>query len=956
MPEPTNQPLKPQKRPPDYFCCGPATLPLRTERQEWATFTAEDAEYAEGKYVKTLGGLGVLGGETIVPNYIAALAPAGREGWGSPAHRSRDIIAIPMPLSAGTRLGPYEIVAPAGAGGMGEVYRARDARLERVVAVKVLPEAVAGDADRLRRFEHEARAVAALNHPNILSIHDTGAHDGTHFLVTEFLEGESLRQRLEGGPLPARKAVDYALQLARGLAAAHEKGIAHRDLKPDNIFLTRDGRVKILDFGLAKLRPAEAAAAAQATVSAAPPTSPGTVMGTVGYMSPEQVRGKPVDHRSDIFSLGTILYEMLSGKRAFRGESAADTMSAILREEPPDLTETNRNLPPGLERIVRHCLEKNPEERFQSAHDIAFALESLSDIGSSSGAAAAAKVDYRPRLRIRMAFAIAAVAVALAVGTLIGLRLTGQPSNPSFHPITFRLGSMGDARFTPDGETVYSAAWDGKRPELYVARQGSPGDRNLGLQDAEVLSVSRGGELAILTGITTMGGNAFYGTLGRVSLSGGAPRPVLDAVQYADWSADGKELAITRYVPASGNWRIEFPIGKVLYDTVGWVSHPRISPQGDRIAFLDHPAPPGDDRGDVAVMDLAGHKKVLSTGWASVQGLVWHSAEELWFTGTRTGTSRALYAVTLSGKERPLLSAPANLMLQDVNDKGELLMKAENHRVGVLGMAPGETRERELAWFNWSLLRDITPDGKTVLLEEEGDAGGSNYLVYVRKTDGSPAVRLGEGNAWKISPDQQWVLTQLPGGGRQLRIIPTGTGEAREITHDPMEHFNPNWLPDSKHVMYVGVEPGHGPRSYILDINTGQSRAVTPEGIRGTILSPDGKLMVVVDSQGKSLIWPLAGGDPKPVAGLGENERIFAWTGDGRSLYISPASGPDMQPRKVYVLDPASGKRQLWKTLAPPDLTGIVGVAIPRISADGRAYAYTYVRALGDLYVIDGVK
>ncbi len=858
-------------------------------------------------------------------------------------------------LAPGIKLGPYEIVAPAGAGGMGEVYRARDARLERTVAVKVLPESVAGDEDRLRRFEQEARAIAALNHPNILSIHDTGAHNGTRYLITEFLEGETLRQRLEHGALPVRKAVDYALQVCRGLAAAHEKGISHRDLKPDNIFITRDGRVKILDFGLAKLSTGKAAAA-QATISSPAPTSPGTVMGTAGYMSPEQVRGLPLDHRSDIFSMGAVLYEMLSGKRAFHGDTAADTMSAILKEEPPELTATNRNLPPGLERIVRHCLEKNPEERFQSAHDIAFALESISDVSSSSlsGAAAAAKLGFRPKMRVRMLAAGVAVVVALAAGLAIGFRLHPPPSSPEFHPVTFRLGYLGAARFTPDGEMVYSAAWDGKKPELYVAREGSPGDRSLSMPEAEVVAVSKEGELAILMNQVRMPGNAVYGTLARVPLSGGAPRPVLDNVQYADWAPNSKDLIITRFVPSAGKWRLEYPPGKVLYETTGWVSHPRISPSGDRIAFLDHPAPQGDDRGDVAVIDLQGHKTVLSTGFGSVQGLVWRTPDELWYTGTRSGTSRELYAVTLSGKERKLLSAPSNLLLEDISPKGTLLMKAENRRVGVLGVAPGDTRERELAWFNWSLARDITADGKTVLLEEQGDAGGLNYLVYLRNTDGSPAVRLGEGMGLGISPDGKWVLGQLPGSGKPLRLLPTGTGEPRDITHGERDYANPRWLPDGRHVLTIGIESGHGPRDYVLDIDGGQPRPVTPEGTRGTVASADGKSVVVQDAEGKWLIWSLQGGEPKSVAGIADNESVFGWSSDN-SVYVTARSTSTL-PRQVYTMELATGKRQLWKTLAPADLTGITVVAPPQISRDGRAYAYTYSRALADLYLIDGVN
>src|SRR6202011_1976930 len=285
-----------------------------------------------------------------------------------------------MPLSSGTRLGPYEILAPLGAGGMGEVYRARDARLGREVAIKVLPASFSADADRLRRFEQEARAAGILNHPNLTAVLDIGEHEGAPYVVQELLEGETLRQALAGGRLSARKAIDYAVQIAHGLAAAHEKGIVHRDLKPDNLFVTKDGRVKILDFGLAKLIHAEEGSQFTDLSTATAGTEPGVVLGTLGYMSPEQVKGKSADARSDIFSFGAILYEMLSGQRAFHRDSAAETMSAILREEPPDLSVTNQGISPGLERIVRHCIEKNPEQRFHSAHDVPFALEALSGL------------------------------------------------------------------------------------------------------------------------------------------------------------------------------------------------------------------------------------------------------------------------------------------------------------------------------------------------------------------------------------------------------------------------------------------------------------------------------------------------------------------------------------------------------------------------------------------------
>ncbi|MGA7473257.1 MAG: serine/threonine-protein kinase, partial [Candidatus Sulfotelmatobacter sp.] len=325
-----------------------------------------------------------------------------------------------MNLTSGTKLGPYEIVSLLGAGGMGEVYRARDSRLKRDVAVKVLPQGLSLDADRLRRFEQEALATAALNHPNILAVFDIGTHEGSPYVVSELLEGETLRERLRSGAIAVRKTLDYALQIAHGLAAAHEKGIIHRDLKPENLFLTKDGRVKILDFGLAKLTQTEPGVhSSLPTMTHA--TEAGLVMGTAGYMSPEQVRGIAVDARSDIFSFGAILYEMISGKRAFHRETAADTMSAILKEDPADLSETNRNVSPALERIVQHCLEKNPEQRFHSASDIAFDLEHLTGVsGTSTRVTAVASAPPRSRLLLPITGAAAIALVMLAIGWRLG--------------------------------------------------------------------------------------------------------------------------------------------------------------------------------------------------------------------------------------------------------------------------------------------------------------------------------------------------------------------------------------------------------------------------------------------------------------------------------------------------------------------------------------------------------
>ncbi|MGO9086168.1 MAG: protein kinase domain-containing protein, partial [Candidatus Sulfotelmatobacter sp.] len=699
-----------------------------------------------------------------------------------------------MNLSPGTKLGPYEIVSLLGAGGMGEVYRARDSRLRREVAIKVLPQALSLDADRMRRFEQEALATAALNHPNILAVFDIGTSEGAPYVVSELLEGETLRERLRSGSIAVRKMLDYALQIAHGLAAAHEKGIIHRDLKPENLFVTKDGRVKILDFGLAKLTQADPGTST-AMPTATHGTEAGMVMGTVGYMSPEQVRGMALDPRSDIFSLGAILYEMLSGKRAFHGDTPADTMSSILKEDPPELNETNRNVPPALERIVQHCLEKNPESRFHSASDIAFDLEHLSGLSGSTARVTTAgsgigieKVQTRRRLLIGLAAGLVIACAVYGVGWWSG-KASARAPQAEYQQITFRTGSIGNARFTPDGSIVYSASWDGGENQLYMSRTDDPGARELGLKDAELLSISKGGELAIRLNTVGHGGYARSGTLARVPLSGGTPREVLDNVGDADFSASGDSMAIVRYVPENNHWRLEYPIGKVLLDSINWMSHPKISPDGKWIAFADHENTGGDDEGSLAVIGADGKEKErkLSSGWTSLQGILWSpSGDEIWFTSTNTGSAANPRAVTLSGKLRAITNVPGGMWLEDLRN-GTVLTVANHARLGIRGMAPGGKEERELGWFGWSQLRDISQNGRKILFEEEGDGGGPNYTVFLRDTDGSPPARIGEGVAGAISPDGKWVITK-PAKGGPLSLVPTGTGETRQLTHDAVSY------------------------------------------------------------------------------------------------------------------------------------------------------------------------
>ena len=853
-----------------------------------------------------------------------------------------------MNLTTGTRLGPYEIVAPLGAGGMGEVYRAHDSRLGREVAVKVLPASFAADRERLRRFEQEARATGALNHPNILGVYDIGNHDGAPYVVSELLDGDTLRARIGNVPLPQRKAIDYAAQIAKGLAAAHDKGIVHRDLKPDNVFVTRDGRVKILDFGLAKMTQAGVTVDAEtALAQAVPQTSAGTVLGTVGYMSPEQVRGQTVDHRSDIFSFGVVLYEMLTGQRAFQGDSAVETMNAILKEDPAPTSDEGQALPPALDRIVFHCLEKNPEERFQSARDIAFDIEALS--GGSSQANVEA-LSPRRRGWLRPA-ALSVLAASCGAALFLAGRSTAGSASPTFEPLTFRRGSVSYAKFAPDGRTiVYAANWEGGPLEIYSTQPGSPESRPLGLR-ADLQAVSRNGEMAVL--LERPGKEA---VLARAPIGGGAPREVLENVRSADWGPDGESLAVVH--TGGGRDSLEFPIGRTLYQAHGWLSDVSVSPKGDRIALFEHPVAI-DNRGDVIVVDLAGAKTTISTGWEDLFGAHWTpDGSEVWFSasgggGKTGGTDHALFAATLAGRVRTVMSAPGSLELEDIAPDGRALVAHGSRRPSIMALAPGAADESELTWMDFSWVTDISDDGRRLLFGEQGVAGGPGYAVYLRGTDRSPAVRLGKGMAASLSPDGQSALA-IDLAQNRLLVLPTGAGEPRTLLPHNIKAFSwAGWFPDGKRILFSGFEEGKGQRMYVQDLAGGTPRPITPEGVaeRANTLTPDGK-WVAAELKGQIMRFPVDGGEPQPINGADPQDKPMRWRGDGRVLFVRQGR----LPAKIFALDAATGQRTLVREMGPRDTVGVDSVVDTRLTPDGKSYAYVYIRSLYSLYQVTGLK
>ncbi len=850
-----------------------------------------------------------------------------------------------MTLEPNTRLGPYQILSQLGAGGMGEVYRARDERLGRDVAIKILPGSFSTSDDRLARFEQEARAAGVLNHPNVVAVYDIGHHEGAPFVVTELLEGESLRDRLREGPLPARKAIDFAIQTARGMAAAHDKGIVHRDIKPENLFITRDGRLKILDFGLAKVTTEIPMGADSAVATLRAPTNPGVVMGTVGYMSPEQVRGLGVDHRTDIFSFGAVLYEMLAGQRAFHGDSAIEVMNAILKDDPPEITSRDGSIPIGLDRTVRHCLEKQPDSRFQSASDLAFDLEAQSLYSGPMFVSGSA----RPLRAIRRVLpAVAAVVGALALvvcGVILGrywlASSAGEP--PTYNQLTYRKGAIYSARFAPDGETIiYSASWEGKPSEVYIVRPGNPGTRPLDMPNTYVLAVSRTGEMAI----------SRDEKLSRVAYTGGAPREVLDHVNGADWAPGHDDLAVIRWY--DGRFRLEYPIGTVLYQSETVLSLPRFSPDGKHIAFFNHPVS-GDDRGSLLVAEVGGTTRVLSDGWSSLGGIAWSPAgDEIWFAGARTGANRSLQAVNLDGQARVISNVAGSLFLHDVTRDGRALVARESARMEVLGRAPGATEDEDLSWLDGSLATDITADGQNLLFSEVNHGGGTNYSVYSRKMDGSPAVRLGEGNGAGLSPDGRWALSITPTTPQKLMVLPTGVGEARVLLEGKgYQFFSARWSPDGQSVLVTGNETDHDMRTYSVPATGGALVPVTPEGVRGNLMSPDGKYVAAIDIHTKKWgLYPTAGGDPLPIAGLQDEEYPLRWSADGRAMLLRTGS---MFPVKITRFTLASGRRETVAELKPGDLTGIK--PYPKsivVNPDGTGYAFTYQRVGAELYLLEG--
>ncbi len=800
-----------------------------------------------------------------------------------------------MEIIAGTKFNHYEILAPLGAGGMGEVWRARDTRLNREVAIKVLPASFANDADRLRRFKQEALATSALNHPNILTVHDIGDHEGTPFIVAELLEGEELREQLKDGALPARRSVDYAQQIASGLAAAHAKGIVHRDLKPENLFITADGHVKILDFGLAKLKPPNVDGIDTDAPTQKKITDPGTVLGTVGYMAPEQVRGQEADHRADIFSFGVILYEMLSGRRAFSGDSAIEVMNAILKEDPPELTATDTRAPQGLERLIRRCLEKKPEQRFHSAHDLGYALEALS---SSSGARLETAGAGPSRLfgQARAAWAVTALLLLVTLG-LTWAYFTRQPATDVRAFKTSILppekSSFGQIAVSPDGRHLAFTAATGGNVQLWV--------RALDSTEARALAGTQGATFPFWSPDSRFIGFFADGRLKKIEATGGPVQTLCDVPLPLGgaWSRDGVILFGQGMV---GLFRISATGGEVTRVTTCDRSRQELT--HDSPTFLP-------DSRHFLYNIQSGQKETRGVYLGSLDGIL---------------KRRLLDEITVI---KYMAAVPGDT----AGGAGWLVFV----RDGALLARPFDTSRLDFTGEPFSLSdkvgRDvITPDYFTFSVSDNGvlvfDPSLKRQRRQYRWVDrrGQPInsldVPAGLFNHW-LSPDEKRFIADRYDpqiGTSDLWLYDVSGGKAERFTFDPAIDSSPVWSSDGSRIVWSstrddGVGSLYQKAASLAGEETPLLKSDYPK--LPTDWSRDGRFIIYrqIDPKTKADVWvlPVAGsGEAKPFRVLGTEAIEIAGTlsPDGQWLaYASDVSGRF----EVYVqsFTGGGGKRQV---------------------------------------------
>lgn len=836
-------------------------------------------------------------------------------------------------------IGNYRIDTLLGSGGTGEVYAAVDTRTGDRVALKILTQAALSDSEHRRRFLHEAKTIGILSHPNIVKLYEAGSAnvDGNevHFIAMELVEGQTLDRLIPAGGMEPGAALQLAIPIAAALETAHAAGVVHRDLKPRNIIVTAENVPKILDFGLAKRTAPVSPGPGDDTMSLVHSmTMSGSIVGTAAYMSPEQADAKPADGRSDVFSFGAILYEMLTGKRAFPGESAMSTISAVLKSEPEPIG-ANRRIPRALVAVTERCLRKDPARRHQSMGDVRVSLEDAPLSESEPPTAPGTS-------RRNWLSSLAAGAGGLAAGALAGRRLWHHPL-PEPVRLTYRRGDVISARFGPNGEVIYSAAWGTDPVRTFIAQPGNRESRPLDVPPAWVQSVSSKGDLAMLLG------REQTGMLARAPIGGGTPREILEGVNWADWAPGGETMAIVRRVGSV--FRLEYPVGNVLLEaTARKPELPRISPDGSRVAVLVYDPETGDYSLNIA--GEGNRPRAIAGGFRVIAGLAWARGDVL-VAGARPGGPRAVFRFNSSGQEEIAYRMPGWPHLMDCAPNGDLLMAAVTSRLGIAALTPFSEEEQDLAWLDGSRVNDLSADGKTLLFTEISSGEGRNTEIYLRKTDGSPAVRIGNGNRATLSQDGRFVacLRNPTGGGNQIAILPAGPGEERVLSPDGMRYESVECHPDGKRVLFSASAGSNPKRGYLRAIAGGAAVAVTPPGVALSKISPDGEF--AVSEAGKLQIWPLGGGEPRTLGALADGEQVCRWSGDGREILLAKTEHGGSAV-ELSRLDAATGARRLMRKLSPME-PGAVFWGLPALSSNGEYYAASFRKDFSDLYLIKGV-
>ena len=670
-------------------------------------------------------------------------------------------------------------------------------------------------------------------------------------------------------------------------------------------------------------------------------------MGTVGYMAPEQVNGDAADHRADIFALGVVLYEMLSGRRAFSGTSAVAIMSAILVSDPPPLP---LNIaPPHIDRLIHRCLEKPPAQRFQSASDVAFALEALQQ---STGVSEA--IAPRRRLPVRRLLMAAAAIALVVVGAGVALSLRRPATKVlEFQPLTFDRWPIMNARFMPDGQTiVFSATPKATTPNLYLISPDAEAPRELGVADAQLLAVSSRGELAVIENAVHLGQRLYKGTLARMTI-GSSPRALAEDVREADWAPDGDGLAIVHDL-GNGRDRLEYPAGTALYEASGYLSDPRVSPDGNSVAFFEHQWR-WDDRGWVKVVESQqarddGDERAVG---AAGTGMVGRRQARVLFSGNQSGgTIMQPWSAKVTAGEpmRPVFGVPGRFIVQDVSRDGRWLGVREDLSLGVRAKLPDAAAERDLSWLGSSGARNMSPDGRWLLMVDVGARSGPDYGVVLRRTDGGQTIRLGAGSAQRLSPDGKWAAAIIASPSHAV-LYPTGAGTPVALNAGPIDRVtSAEWFPDGRELLVCGSEPSRAPRCYRQGIGGSAPVPITPEGVVAS-LAPDGRTLLVTRQDGAVQHTTIGGSQAAAVPGLSSSDSIIAWSRDSRAVYVQKS--PDV-PVRVERVDLATSARTTAREIAPEGVGPVTTLYVTDWIDDGKGFVYNYTTQPSTLFVVKG--